>query len=60
MKAATLMKENFGATSRAEDGGDGVLDESGAIAAVSGDIKESVSNGEWNLILPSTQSINKL
>ena len=25
-----------------------------------GDIKESVCNGEWKLILPNTQSINRL
>ena len=43
-KAATLTKETFGATSRAKDGGDGGLGESRAIAAVSGDIKESVCN----------------
>ena len=36
------------------------LDESGAVATVSGDVKESVCNGEQNLILPNTQSINGL
>ena len=35
-------------------------DESGAMATVSGDIKESVCNGEQNLILLNTQSINGL
>ena len=43
----------FGATSRV-----GGSDESGAMATVSGDVKESVCNGERNLILPNTQSIN--
>ena len=38
----------------------GGLDESGAVATVSGDVKESVCNGEQNLILPNTQSINRL
>ena len=52
-----LMKETFGATSGVRVGG---LDESGAMATVSGDIKESVCNGELNLILPNTQSINRL
>ena len=57
------MKEIFGATSRAKDRGDegdGGLDESRAISAVSGDVKESVCNREQNLILPSTQSINRM
>ena len=51
------MKETFGATS-----GVGVRgsDESRAVATVSGDVKESVCNGERNLILPNTQSINGL
>ena len=35
-------------------------DESGAMATVSGDVKESVCNGERNLILPNTQSVNGL
>ena len=48
------MKETFGATSGVGVGGS---DESRAVATVSGDIKESVCNGEWNLILPNTQSI---
>ena len=52
------MKETFGATSGV--GGDGVLEEIGAEATVSGDIKESVCNGEQNMILPNTQSINGL
>ena len=56
-KAAALTKETFGATSGVRVGG---LDESGAVATVSGDVKESVCNGEWNLILPNTQSINGL
>ena len=51
------MKETFGAMSRVGVGG---LDESGAMATVSGDVKESVCNGERNLILPNTQSINGL
>ena len=54
------MNETFGAMSGVRDGGDGGSDESRAIAAVSGDIKESVCNGEQNLILPSTLSINGL
>ena len=52
------MKETFGATSRV--GGDRVSEEIGARAIVSGDIKESVCNGERNMILPNTQSINGL
>ena len=52
------MKETFGATSRVR--GDGVLEEIGAGATVSSDIKESVCDGEWNMILPNTQSINRL
>ena len=52
------MKETFGATSG--DGGDGVLEEIGAEATVSGNIKESVCNREQNVILPNTQSINRL
>ena len=51
------MKETFGATSGVGVGG---LDESRAMATVSGDVKESVCNGEQNLILPNTQSINGL
>ena len=51
------MKETFGAMSRVGVGGS---DESGAMATVSGDIKESVCDGEQNLILPNTQSINRL
>ena len=58
MKAAALMRETFGATSGV--GGDGVLEEIRAKATVSGDVKESVYNGEWNVILPNTQSINRL
>ena len=58
MKAAALMKETFGAISRV--GGDGVLEEIRAEATFSGDIKESVCNGEQNVILPNTQSINRL
>ena len=54
---AALMKETFRATSRVRVGG---LDESGAMATVSGDVKESVCNGERNLILPNTQSIHGL
>ena len=57
MKAAALTKETFEAMSRVRVGG---LDESGAMAAVSADIKESVCDGERNLILPNTQSINGL
>ena len=53
-----LMKETFGETRGVR--GDGVSDESRARATVSGDIKESVCNGEWNVILPNTQSINRL
>ena len=41
-------------------GGDGVSEEIGARATVSGDVKESVCNGEQNVILPNTQSINGL
>ena len=51
------MKETFRAMSGVGVGGS---DESGAVAAVSGDVKESVCNREWNLILPNTQSINGL
>ena len=58
MKAVALTKETFGVTSGV--GGDGVLEEIGAEATVSGDVKESVRNGEWNVILPNTQSINGL
>ena len=57
VKAAVVMKETFGATSRVGVGGS---DESRAMATVSGDVKESVCDGEWNLILPNTQSINGL
>ena len=46
-----LTKETFGATS-----GVGVLEEIRAEATVSGDVKESVCNGERNVILPNTQS----
>ena len=52
-----LAKETFGATSRVRVGGS---DESRAMATVFGDIKESVCNGEQNLILLITQSINRL
>ena len=58
MKAVALTKETFRATSGV--GGDRVLEEIGAEATVSGDFKESVCNGEWNMILPNTQSINGL
>ena len=58
MKAAALTKETFEATSGV--GGVGVLEEIRAKATVSGDIKESVCNGEWYMILPNTQSINRL
>ena len=51
------MKETFGAMSRVGVGGS---DESRAMAAVSGDVKESVCDGERNLILHNTQSINGL
>ena len=51
------MKEMFRATSRV--GGVGVSEEIRAKATVSGDVKESVYNGEWNVILPNTQSINR-
>ena len=51
-----LMKETFGATSRVR--GVGVLEEIRAEATVSGDVKESICNGEQNMILPNTQSIN--
>ena len=57
-KAAVLTKETFRATSGV--GGDGVLEEIGAKATVSGDVKESVYNREQNMILPNTQSINRL
>ena len=60
VKAAALTKETFRATNRVGVRGDGRLDESRAIATVSGDIKESVCNREWNLILANTQSINGL
>ena len=60
MKAAALTKETFRATSGAKVRGHRGSDESGAVAAVSGDVKESVCNREWLLILPSTQSINGL
>ena len=56
-KGCCVDKGNFGATSGVGVGG---LDESRAMATVSGDIKESVCDGEWNLILPNTQSINGL
>ena len=52
-----LTKETFGAMRGVRVGG---LDESRAVATVSGDVKESVRNGEQNLILPNTQSINGL
>ena len=52
------MRETFGATSGVR--GDGVLEEIRAKATVSGDVKESVCNREWNMILPNTQSINGL
>ena len=52
------MKKTFGATSGV--GGDRVSEEIGAEATVSGDVKESVCNGERNVILPNTQSINRL
>ena len=46
-----LTKETFRAKSRVGVRG---LDESGAVATVSGDVKESVCDGERNLILPNT------
>ena len=58
MKAAALTKETIRATSRVR--GDGVSEEIGAKATISGDIKESICNGEQNVILPNTQSINGL
>ena len=57
-KAAALTKETFAATSGVA--GDGGSEEIGARATVSGDVKESVCNGEWNVILLNTQSINRL
>ena len=57
-KDAVLTKETFRTTRQV--GVDGGLDEIGARATVSGDIKESVCNREWNVILPNTQSINRL
>ena len=53
-----MTKETFRATSGVR--GDGVSEEIGAKATVSGDVKESVCNREWNVILPNTQSINGL
>ena len=53
-----LMKETFRATSGVR--GDRVLEEIRAKATVSGDVKESVCNGEQNVIFPNTQSINGL
>ena len=53
-----LTKETFGATSGVRV--DGVSEEIGAEATASGDVKESVCNGEQNVILPNTQSINGL
>ena len=58
MNAAALMKETFRATSGV--GGDGISEEIRARAIVSGDIKVSVYDGEQNVILPNTQSINGL
>ena len=58
VKAVALMKETFRATSRVR--GYGVSEEIRAKATVSGDVKESVCNREWNVILPNTQSINGL
>ena len=57
-KAIVLKKEIFRATSRVR--GVRVLEEIRAEATVSSDIKESVCNREWNVILPNTQSINGL
>ena len=57
MKSDALMKETFRAMSGVRVGGS---DESRAMATGSGDVKESVCNGEQNLILPNTQSINGL
>ena len=45
------MKETFRATSRVR--GVRVLEEIGAEATVSDDVKESVCNGERNVILPN-------
>ena len=53
-----LMKETFRAISRVR--GDRVSEEIGAEATFSGNIKELVCNGEQNVILPNTQSINRL
>ena len=53
-----LTEETFRATSGVRV--DGVSDEIRARATVSGDVKESICNGEWNVILPNTQSINRL
>ena len=50
--------KTFGATSVIR--GVRVLEEIRAEATVSGDVKESVCNGERNVILPNTQSINGL
>ena len=52
-----MMKETFGATSGV--GGDRVLEEIGAKATVSSDIKESVCNGEQNVIDPVRARILK-
>ena len=51
-KSCCINEGNIGAMSGVRVGGS---DESGAMATVSGDIKESVCNGEQNLILPNTQ-----
>ena len=56
--AAALTKETFAATSGVA--GDGGSEEIGAEATFSGNIKELVCNGEQNVILPNTQSINRL
>ena len=56
MKAVALTKETFGATSGV--GEFRVSEEIRAEANVSGDVKEPVCNGERNVILPNTQSIN--
>ena len=56
-KGCCVDEGNFQSNDGVRVGG---LDESRAVATVSGDVKESVCNGEWNLILPNTQSINGL
>ena len=57
MGKGCCVEETFGAMSGVRVRG---LDKSRAVATVSGDVKESVCNREWNLILSNTQSINGL